>query len=611
MIALVGADRWLAALDWVVDRLVDRLPSNLRVWLFGLATASLALLVVLWQLDGVLAQLHLPRDPSRGMSALHESGVEQGWDDYVERVNLAIDPGELGNAYLALDVALVLAYTSLLALGAAALARAIGTGGGRPRAHRTTLAGALLLAPVLALADLVEDVLQFWALDDDKGVRAIAVVAGFKWALLAAVMVPCLLGVVYLALGQGTAARGYTRTLAVLRFQLVAVAGLAVLLLGPLAGEQSLDAILRWELDPWDGVAAIALTALLGGAIIGTALVSVQAEEREERIQISPRALSGIGVVVFAIGCGFWIADEGGWGLLVLGGLLVALAPLSAVLAIRTQRQSAEQRSGTLLLPHLLGLAPLFLLGLAVLRAMTGQLALFGFGGPVAWWAWAIVAIVVEIVVVLAFAGLPTWTGRGGGALVLVAGVVAFAVTVAIYVNPWSAGALVGAVGAAVTFLMVLVFFGWGVTLLERRYEPPAALVLASFHRLPVILLLLVAALGGALLDKDGDHPVRPLDATIELAEPPVLAEVFDRWKKKRRLRRARTGGRPARLRRGLGRWHSCRLLDRSGAPLRTRGGGGSIAQRRARTTTRRRNRCSPPVARRGAASVWSPTSRT
>ena len=44
-----------------------------------------------------------------------------------------------------------------------------------------------------------------------------------------------------------------------------------------------------------------------------------------------------------------------------------------------------------------------------------------------------------------------------------------------------------------------------------------------------MIVLLLVAALGGALLDKAGDHPVRPLDAAAELDDPPVLAEVFDR----------------------------------------------------------------------------------
>jgi Patatin-like phospholipase len=484
--------------------------SGRRVALLALTVTSLALLTVVLQLDRILMDMRPPGAEGGGMSALDAAGLVERWAAYAGSSGLAADPHEIAQTYLVLDVALIVTYTTLLALTALTLSATLPTDAA---AHRMTLAAAFLLTPVLAAVDLLENASQYAAVRSGDAAVLLQFLSAAKWILLLAVALPIALAAVRLVHDHwDTATRGVLRTLAIARFQLVALLAFAVLLLAPVAGPQAADTILRWGVsDPVEvALRAVVLTLLLSFTLFVTARRCARAPESRQRAPIPLWALLLLSAVLLTAGVILLLEEDQGQGLLVIGGLILATAVLGLPLPSEADRQHVAERRGTVLVPALLAIGPLLLLGLGILGATTGQLALYGFASQAEWTRLTAVAVLMVALTVPAFAGAQRlqahWPGVVG---VVVAGAAATYTAAAVYVNPWHAAELAGAVGVVAAFLILLALLGWAVVALERRYAPPPALALASFHRVPILLLLLAGIVGAALLDKTGDHAMR------------------------------------------------------------------------------------------------------
>jgi len=549
--ALVASMRWERLRLLLALAVPARLALKIRrhgsqgAWLYGLAATCAALLTVVLQLDRVLADMHLAGTAGGGMAALGTPGLPEAWAEYARATVLPADPRAIARAFLAIDVLLVVGYTTLLALAAAMLADACEAD---DRGRRATLAGALLLTPVLMLADLLENLLQWLALDGHGSAAALELFAAAKWVLLLATVLPIALAAIWVVhVDEDGRARGVLRTLAAVRFQVVALLAFAALLLAPVAGPQTADTILRWGVSDSAGVAAIAiaLTLLLGVTLFATASSCARADERLARKAIPLGALAFVGALPLAAGAILWVADGQGQGLTVIGGLILATAIVSLPLDVTPHRQVAADRDGVVAVPALLAAGPPLLLALAILAATTGQLALYGFGAQPELARLAVGAAVAVPLTVALFAGAQRRDARPVGVVgTWLAGAVALLIAAAVYRNPWRIAEIVGAVGAVTAFLILFALIGWSLVAIERRWAPPAALTLASFHRLPILLLLLAGLVGAATLDQNGDHVVR----TYEDGPPPAsdsggataadgvsVTEALARWRRSNR----------------------------------------------------------------------------
>jgi hypothetical protein len=529
--------RWLALPAMLALRIARLGSGRARIALFALAVVGLTLSTIVLQLDRVLSEMHLPGAVGGGMAQLGDTGVARGWADYARADALPTDPREIAWWFLGLDVAFVLVYTTLLALVAVMLADALPrvqgeTAPADTRSRRATLAGALLLTPALGLADLLENAAQWHAVHTGGRAPTLQALSLSKWILLAAVVAPIALAAIGLARHEKRAqTRGLFATLAVTRFQVVALAVFAGLLFLPVAGPQTADTILRWNAgelaNPVWG--AMALTLLLGVTLFTTSRECATARDRA-RDPIGLRKFTVPGALLLTGGGILWWQEGEGQGLVVMGGLLLGTAILSLPLERTSLDRDAADREGTALVPALLAVGPLLLLGLATLAATAGQLALYGPQAQGRWAFLAIFAVVVVLSTILAFAFAHDRDARLlGWAGAIVGGLAALVTTALIYVNPWEAADLVGAVGAVSAFLILVAWIGWRFVAIERKYAPPAALAVANFHRLPILLLLLAGLVGAAVLDQTGDHTIRT-DKAGPPAESVTLATAFERW---------------------------------------------------------------------------------
>jgi hypothetical protein len=529
-----------------------------RTWMFALAVVAAGLFVGLGQLDRILVELDYPEGVGGGIASLQDADSVGNWgesvtagsqadvEDAVAAAGIHDTPRTIAITYVVLDFALVVAYTTLLALVALRLASMLRDRARWERALRFVLATSLLLTAPLAAVDVLENVAQLLALMRVSPGSSLLLLTALKWLLLAVVVLGLTVATARLVRDcWNQTTRKVLRTAAVLRFQILAVALFALLLLGPGAAPQSADAILRWGVsDGWELVAvAVALTLLLAIALFVTARNSALVSEEVNRPPLRPRILGAVGLALIAIAALLGFFDDGeGAGLLVLGVLLAGIAALSApklledtTRAARTG-ETAEARGATALLPALLAAAAPLLLGLAVVTATVGQLALFGIPSQLDWAGVATVGIGLLAVSVVVFnralaAGAQAGPVGAGG--IAVAGVAAALLAGAIFADPWGAAALTGAVGVVAAFLIVLAIGGWAVARVERRWSPPAALTLVGFHRLPVLTLLVAATLGTMLLDDVGDHEIRTIPAAAADGREPAHVtadEALQRW---------------------------------------------------------------------------------
>jgi hypothetical protein len=398
---------------------------------------AVALLAALWQIDGILRAIHRPGDAAYGIGALSDPGMpppESGRAGHVTaawsagRVRGFTGPDTLAYWYVALDVLFIVAYSWILvvvlagirerlrddtteATFATAAERHAASGAaarsvtaeaqriGRLAARYARLMGlASAGVVVLALVDLLEDALQVYAVAHcvrDNAPHdcvewqltwALYLVTTLKWLLSAAVLVPALLGVFVLASLHRRQARELARVLVRVRAPLAVVLllGFAYLVKASPFADQAADLLRRWKDEWWQGVIGALLTALLAAVILSFArwLVAV-----ERKAAADPAGALWIATAVAVVLGGVAAVWPGGTGLLVLAGLLLAIAVLSALAGTVDDDPppSAADAYGATAVPALLAAAPLVALGLAVQGAALGEIAWAGNAGYVVW----------------------------------------------------------------------------------------------------------------------------------------------------------------------------------------------------------------------------------
>src|SRR4051812_9197144 len=253
-----------------------------RLAVAALVAASLAILLVLRQEERLLHAMHVPAAHGYGVRDLADLGLHwpsssqpelvlDTWSEFRAHTHVGPSPVALAHDEVWFDLLFIALYAPAFALLLVRGRRRLATMtyGDARRTYRALALYGLAALPVLALADLSEDLAQLTAMADcGNGCSAgtfwwLWVSAVVKTAAAAAVVLPLLF--VGLA-GQGRGVRG---TLLALRIPIAMVVVLGLLLFGPLGQDQFADVIRRWaNLDVSDAFFASALMLWLGMLVL-------------------------------------------------------------------------------------------------------------------------------------------------------------------------------------------------------------------------------------------------------------------------------------------------------------------------------------------------------
>jgi hypothetical protein len=535
---------------WVAGRLASVVR---RSWTGFLAFVVLLSAVAAQRIDDVLQALHRPGAPSAGIGDVASLDPERGEAAVASWAEFA-SPMYVARWQLVFHVVVVVALPLLLGH----LLRAVTRWPDDP--GRTSLRGvagffALVVVPAAVLAGILQSAALFWATQAENPpgfAFSAAGVLDFLW--LFGGVIPCalVLAAAWALRAQHRRAerKELVRAVTAVRLQIAVVLMFTFLLHGPIAGEQAADVMLRW-VEPgtsWPAGVLAAILAMCLSAVVLAASGSLLQQDREEwRGPANPWVFVAGGLAAAAVGGVAWAAFDQLSGLVVLGvGLLayglVALIPGEDPEFERLELSADAARRLTLVVAAV----PLVALGLAIQSAAIGEyvyvdaydrrLGVLVLGGIVmqalGW------LLVVRGPWALGFVTrlLPDGIGRAPGVLGLLAtAVLAPAVTLAILIDPWWTGDLVGTVGVFAVFSIVTAGVAYLVALPEQRYTPPPFLAGFGVNRRIPILLGLVAWLGAsAFLDDHGYHHARVVEGEEKATIPEAdLGQVWDRWLKR------------------------------------------------------------------------------
>ncbi len=575
--------RWLLRQQWRLGWSNQRRRLIAAALLFGLSA-----LVVMAQLQSILAAMHLPGETSFTLTDLalpdrSRAAVETWFAHSAETTQKFSGPLLVTIVFAVVDsIVLVPAYAIFLSIATAEahqrLERAVEAEQELPEekrdpllpAYRRLAAAAFLSVPPLVALDLLENAdlvtIVAWKGEAPVVLRwALTVLWAGKWLLALGIVVPLLLATVALLKRAGVGGRGFWTTAVVLRVEVVVVLVLSLFLFGPVAAEQMDDVLRRWISPEWtELVAASILTALLSAVIVAVAWrLLVRTHRAEEKLVTQKEALAreqaaaaeppdegradeelgpqpigpglplvtGLALIVLALvlaGAGL-----GGIGLVALGIVLTTIGALS--IPLRNVKVAPRQppSSGSVALPAVLGAIPLVLLGLASVRAAVFELVYARNGEYVLLIAYGLLLQLIGWGVYVAVCkGAPTedktpWLASSRWPLP-VAVVTSAAVAVGTWLDPWWTGDVAGTIGVLVGFLIALIVLGYAARLLEIRSLAPPFFLVFGIRRFPVFLIVAAWALVAAIVDPGGYHNVRTIDRVA--GEPVTLRQAWQRW---------------------------------------------------------------------------------
>jgi hypothetical protein len=374
---------------------------------------------------------------------------------------------------------------------------------------------------------------------------ALAVLHASSALLGAAALAILAVATVWTALARSGDDRSVLRSLLIVRVHLLVVAFFGTLVIAPIIGPQLDDVILRWEQEPGD--AAVAALAMLWLGIV-LLVVTEHLLVREGYPQRAPPlwrllAAAAVAGLLGLLAPGLW----------VLAGLLLALWALSLPFGgmdAPPRRQGLAARREPVrdsLIPVVLAVAPIAMLGIAVVRAAAGEAALSG--GTFWWFVAAGIAVppLVGMVIGLKIMRAPLWIVVG------ISLVLSVPLSAGLLVNPWRWGDLLGVVGTFACFAVILSLVGFAIAAADLRWPPPPVLLAVGARRLPLIgLLVLWIAGAGLLLGETHYHDIR-VDRPPEGPAPRVaVTEAWTDWLARNNLDERPVAARPAGDRRGV-----------------------------------------------------------
>jgi hypothetical protein len=540
--------------------------------LFALVTAS----VLMTQIAQLLRAMHPVQGGSYGVSDLSRvfSGdppphdITKTWRDwYVNSVvnghHPAPNPSWLGYWWLGIDTgALVPFYTLVFAvLLLRGYKRIADVPEQDPEANipaYARIAGvAFFFAPILALVDWIENVmLAFLVHGSSSGVLAFAVrcVTGGKEFLF--LIVALAVVIVWVALLRQRrpslaveAHPPWVRELRLVRMPAFAVLLFALLLFGPgPLGEQTADVIRRLGDHFGASIVPFALVVLFTGVVAASCrrLLAVTSEEPRQapggswlqRSWVSVVAL-GAGLAVLAV---LVILDVTGHqppvGLYFPPSLTALIGLFNLVIGDVTRPPRAAPLGPTFV-SRMLTAAPLFLFGLGVLRAATGDL--FYYGG---WQEF-----------ILFFVGL-AFLAAGVGAYVIIDAldrkrgrigrgyevgswvVIGLGCAVALTLFSWTlaneeevARVFGGTIAMLTGFMILITLVGLGLSAIGEKAVVPAAFTVVRFRRIPVVSLFVLWFAVASVSDRTGYHSIRSFESKTNAANSTTtLEQAFDSW---------------------------------------------------------------------------------
>jgi hypothetical protein len=531
-------------------------PAWWRYVTYAVGFLTFATLAALGELNGLLMATHVPAAASYGIGSLSDFGFHRpdaraAYDVVLTwcggRSAAATSVFTMAHWEILVDCVFALLYPTLAGIILLKARRRLGQAPVPPgRAalvpvYRRIAAVALFAVPVLALADILENIFEWQVVGVYDGCQATYMSTAWFWALwvtavikyLAALVVVVSLLVVTLGvvLLPDGAARRIGRAFLAARGPLIVVALFALVVLLDPTGQAG-DTIRRWE-DDWHQAAPAAAFALLLGWLSGLEAKRVLATDRAPHAPPSSGALVGLLVAGVAIGVVGYVAQQlwgAGKGLLIPGAFMVVLAALSFFTpGITRGGRLAPVGLAAKEIPSIVAALAPIALGLVVFRAAFAELAYSNH--PQFWWLVA-VGVFLQLVgwgsyeLVRRIGNdaalfIPFLLGIG-----ILCALIGVGVLIAVVVDPWGTGDAFGTLGLLAAFFVGVAALAYLLIEASELFAAPQALAAFRIERVPWFGFFLVWLVLAAVLDSSGTYyDVRLLDTQAPVPkETPVQA---------------------------------------------------------------------------------------
>ncbi len=508
-------------------------------------------LVVHGRVDNLLSALHPVGQPAHGMGDLVPLFELPDMTKAQDVLSVWLSPRAAETGFPDADevVPLVLGFDTVLALATPVLfwglltyLRAhVGSTPATPRraSYLRMVKWARRATPALAAADLVENLgllLIFEGASDEPWVLRLTWIAMvLKFALLAAIAVPCVATAGWLALGTPATRRRSLRTLAAVRVHVVLVVLSIALLLGPVSGPQTADVLLRWVDEPADGVIGVCAVLWLAAALYVSCRWLVAREQTNEPSELPLWVVPAIGGALLVIGLAFSLVTDQLAGLWPLGGILVLIGGLSWPvrelddLPGRTALTTPPAVLPTLA-PALVAAAALFVAGIAIVRAAVVERVYAGDQRYVLVILAGLGLVSLGSVLLGVGRRAPGAPGPLGWTLIIAGSLGSAVITWRVLRDPWRTADVLGLLGIFGVFAGLLAILGLAVVSLEHRWRPPPAAAALGAQRLPLLAILIAWSLAAAIQDKGGYHDARVLQGEA-VAQTLTVEDAWKRWK--------------------------------------------------------------------------------
>jgi hypothetical protein len=330
-----------------------------------------------------------------------------------------------------------------------------------------------------------------------------------------------------------------------------ALAGVFLLLQGDL-GRQVQDVLLGLPERPAHLLAATAATLLFAVLTYTTGWLCESAYRRPPDRPPGPltvRALwiiggSGAAVVLAGILVLNRDGQPFGWALIPPGALLLGFAGLSAVPAVRAAwsgEDGVQPSEATLPWLRVLTVLPVAAVGLVAIQGAVTLAVAREYGNALYLAGTAGLFMLLAMFPYLRRVGL--WRRIGSLSRPVAVGVTAVGAAAVLAVagwgaaDPWTAGAVLGSIGVALTLFALLLVAISGLVVVGDRWAARGALAFFRLRRMPLVGLVLVCYLAASYLDTGGRyHDVRLLPEEVTAHGTPLRVDAaFAAWLADRR----------------------------------------------------------------------------
>jgi hypothetical protein len=545
---------------------VERIPYFAGICVLGVVTTP----VVLGQLDKVLKAMQPPGGASYGVESLSPipgfgstpstHDVVTTWNVWhlIQQPAAPRDSSWILGWYLGIDAVVFITLYSCLFLILLVRARKhlLARTGDQPTGDNAVylrwIAYGLMAVPVLALTDLLEDIVQgllgggVWHATWGRDLASS--LTGLKFALLVAILVVIAFAWIGVGWEQRATLGAWFGDLRLYRFSVLLVVVFGLFLLGPsTVSDQSLDVLRRMADQEQLGLIVIPiLLVALFTAVLGA---SCRAVIPLQRARVAPDPTPDAGLPGTLVIWFFDLAIIGGV-FLVLGlktdwfpvglaipFLIAAVVALLSRFALGASSPAPDKPTRPTFVSRLIPALPLVIFGLAAVKASVGDVFYSGrWPLIVLFLAIGLPCIAIGALVSASLHRLDSkrtdpdrpeadekwWTTKPENntpehkKLLLSWGVLALGAVVSLFfwivtlVDPWDAANWSdGAIGVTLEALTAFALLGLGLTLIAEKVQVPPVFALLRFRRIPVLMLLLAWLLVASAIDTVGNHQVR------------------------------------------------------------------------------------------------------